>query len=122
MPSKIITVNGKSISLGDMRTRVTFQVASRVQDEIGGFTETWNNISPNPQMWGYLAATSSRERLFSQQMQYQRSHVLATRYRSDLTTDMRMTYEGRTFQIKGFKNPEERNYFLIIDLEENQGK
>lgn len=123
MPDKSVTLNGKKVTVGDMRTRVTFQVSSRTSDGQGGFVESWANLDADPgYVWGYLAATSSRERLFAEQMQYQRTHVLLIRFRPDITNEMRLTYDNRTFQVKGTRNPEERNYFLQVDLEENQGK
>jgi len=122
MPNLSVSANGKAITVGDLRSRVTFQSSSRASDSQGGFVETWANLATNPTVYGYLAAVSSRERLFSNQVQTQRTHVLVVRYRSDLTTDMRFTYESRTFQIKGIRNPEERKAFLILDVEENQGK
>lgn len=122
MPNLSVSANGKAITVGDLRSRVTFQSSSRVSDSQGGFVESWANLATNPTVYGYLAAVSSRERLFSSQVQTQRTHVLVVRYRSDLTTDMRFTYESRTFQIKGIRNPEERKAFLILDVEENQGK
>lgn len=122
MPDLGVRANGKEVTIGDLRSRVTFQTSTRVADGQGGFTETWASLATNPTVYAYLAAVSSRERLFSQQMQYQRSHVLVIRYRTDLNTSMRITYEGREFQIKGIRNPEERKAFLILDLEENQGK
>lgn len=122
MPDLGVRANGKEVTIGDLRSRVTFQTSTRVADGQGGFTETWANLATNPTVYAYLAAVNSRERLFSQQMQYQRSHVLVIRYRTDLNTSMRITYEGREFQIKGIRNPEERKAFLILDLEENQGK
>ena len=122
MPNLSVSANGKAITVGDLRSRVTFQVATRESDSQGGAVETWANLTTNPTVYGYLAAVSSRERYFSNQVQTQRSHVLVIRYRTDLTTDMRFTYESRTFQIKGIRNPEERKAFLILDVEENQGK
>ena len=108
MPDLGVRANGKEVTIGDLRSRVTFQTSTRVADGQGGFTETWASLATNPTVYAYLAAVNSRERLFSQQMQYQRSHVLVIRYRTDLNTSMRITYEGREFQIKGIRNPEER--------------
>lgn len=122
MPDKSVRVSGREVTIADMRSRVTFQTATRVSDSQGGFEESWASVATNPTVWGYLAAVSSRERLFSEQMQTQRSHVLVVRYRTDLNTSMRVSYDSRTFQIKGFRNPDERKWFLVLDLEENQGK
>ncbi len=107
--------------IGKMRSRVTFQEVTHVPDGQGGQTESWGNLTSNPTVFCYLKPTKAHERLYSQQMQYQRTHEAIIRYRTDLTTEMRMTYDNRTFQIKGIRRPDERKAFLILDLEENQG-
>lgn len=47
------------------------------------------------------------------------SHRLYIRYRDDITTDMRVQYRGRTFEIAGPPvDMEERHEMLEIQLEE----
>lgn len=106
------------VRIGDLRHRITFQTLSRVSDGQGGFTETWTNLAT---VWAYVRPVSSRERTFAAQVQYQRSHEVIIRHRTDITQEMRFTYDSRTFQIKGALRPDERKFFLFIDAEENQG-
>lgn len=113
-----ITVGGKTLGIGDLRKRVVVEMRALTPDDQGGSTEEWSTLAT---VWGALMPVSSREKLYSAQMQYQRSHVLVIRYRSDITTDMRVLFGGRYLQVKGVRTPNEQNIFLIIDLEENQG-
>lgn len=106
------------VSIGDLRHRITFQTLSRVADEQGGFVETWTSLAP---VWAMIKPISSKERLFGQRLQYQRSHEVVIRWREDITQEMRFQFDGRTFQIKGTRASDERKFFLIMDAEENQG-
>jgi SPP1 family predicted phage head-tail adaptor len=117
-----VTDNPVTITqIGRMRSRVTFQALLEVSDGQGGQTESWSDLSTDPTVWCYLRPTKSNERFFSEQIQYQRSHEAIIRYRNDLETEMRVLFDGRVFQIKGIRRPDERKAFLILDLEENQG-
>jgi SPP1 family predicted phage head-tail adaptor len=107
--------------IGALRHRVTFQTLTRTPDGQGGYTSSWADMSTNPTVWGEVVPKSTPERFFSQAIQYQRTHQVTIRYRSDLTQEMRMLFDSRIFQIKGIRKPDERRFFLIIDLEENQG-
>lgn len=91
---------------------------SQVSDDQGGFTETWADAFT---VWASVEPVSSRERLFSQQIQYQRSHKVIIRWRTGITQEMRFTFDSRTFQIKGVRRFDERRFYMIIDAEENQG-
>lgn len=111
----------KVARIGTLRHRVTFQVLTETPDGQGGFTSTWADIGVNPTVWGEIIPAKTYERFFSQQIQYQRTHQVTIRYRTDITQTMRMVFEGRIFQIKSVRAPEERKFFTVIDLEENQG-
>lgn len=87
---------------------------------MGGQVESW---ATSHTLWAKVKPLSSRERLYSQQIQYQRSHEIIIRYQSSLTLDnsSRIIYDSRTFQVKGVRNADERKAYLVIDCEENQG-
>ena len=104
--------------IGDLRHRITLETLSRVSDGQGGFTETWSTLAT---VWAFIKPISSRERLFAESIGYQRSHEVIIRHRTDVTQEMRFTYDSRVFQIKGVKRPDERKAYLILDAEENQG-
>lgn len=107
--------------IGAMRHRVTFQELVKTPDGMGGFESAWQNIAETPQMWGELKPLSASQRLFAERLEYQRTHDLFIRSRNDLTTEMRVTYDNRVFQIHGIEFADERRFFLLIRLEENRG-
>jgi len=102
--------------IGGLRHRVTIQTSSTVSDSQGGTTETWADLAT---VWGSLEPTKSWEKFFASRVQYVRTHTCFIRYRNDITTEMRISFDSRTFQIKGIKDPDEKNFFLVLDLEEN---
>lgn len=121
MPDKSVSIGGRKVTIADMRHRITFQFVTRTPDGQGGFTEVWANLASVPTVWAFVCPVAARERLFSSQVQYQRTHKVAMRYRSDITTEMRFLYDGRTFQLHGTIQPDGRKFFMVVDAEENQG-
>ena len=112
--------------IGEMRHRIKFEKLVRTPDGQGGFTEEWSPLIAgadldSQSLWAQLIPVSSRERLFGERLEYQRSHKVVVRYRNDVTNEMRFIFENRIFQIKGSVSPDERKAYLFIDAEENQG-
>jgi SPP1 family predicted phage head-tail adaptor len=105
------------VRIGDLRHRITFQTQVRTADGMGGFTLSWQDVDT---VWAYVRPVSSKERLFAQRIEYQRSHEVIIRYKTGIDNSMRFVFEGRVFQIKGDLKPDERKFFLKIDAEENQ--
>jgi len=104
--------------IAKLRHRLTIEQLSNTPDSQGGFATTWSTLAT---VWGKVEPVKSSERLFAQRIEYQRSHVAWIRNRSDVTTSMRITFNSRTFQIKGVRRLDEKRFWLILDLEENQG-
>lgn len=106
--------------LGELRHRLVFQSLSSASDDQGGIVETWGNYAT---LWGKLEPTGAREVQFAQAIQYRRTHKAWIRNTSEytITTSMRVSFDSRTFQVKGIRRPDERRFFLLIDLEENVG-
>lgn len=109
------------MSIAKLRHRITFQEPIRVANDSGGFTNTWTNLVNSPTVWAEVKPVSAKERLYAQQVQYQRSHKVTIRFRHDITQEMRFKFDDRYFQIKGVRNIDERGKYLEIDAEENQG-
>lgn len=109
------------VRIGDLRHRVTFQSEVTTDDGQGGFSSVWEDLEVLPTVWGYLKPVKAFERNFAAKVEYQKSHTLTIRHRDDLTTSMQVVYDSRIFKIKGIVAPDERKYFLILDLEENVG-
>lgn len=106
------------IDIAELRHRIVFERVAKVTDGMGGWTTVWSTVAT---VWAKVEPVSASERIYSQRIETQRSHKVVIRYRNDITTDMRFTYSGRTFQVKGVSIPDERKVYLFIDAEENQG-
>lgn len=106
------------LNIAELRHRITIQSITEVSDGQGGKTENWSTVAT---VWARIEPVSSRERLYSDKLEYQRTHKIAIRYRSDITNDMRILFNGRYFQIKSVYSPDEREAYTFIDAEENQG-
>jgi SPP1 family predicted phage head-tail adaptor len=111
MPKQVTTT-------GKRRHRVTIQQQTPTPDGQGGSTLVWSTFAT---VWTELVVTSAHERVFSQQVQYQRSHSMTIRYLEDLNTNMQCLFDGRTFQIKGIRPKDERKFYMQVDLMENVG-
>lgn len=112
----------KVAEIGKLRHRITIQTLVRATDGQGGFTSTWTDLAT---VWADIKPVSSQERLFTQKVDYQRSHKVVIRYLSDLTAGVtnthRFIFDGRTFQIKGVRLFDEQKFYMMLDAEENQG-
>lgn len=106
------------LNIAELRHRIAIQSITEVSDGQGGKTESWSTVAT---VWARIEPVSSRERLYSDKLEYQRTHKIAIRYRSDITNDMRILFNGRYFQIKAVYSPDEREAYTFIDAEENQG-
>lgn len=105
-------------SIGKMKNRVVIQSLANTTDGQGGWTAVWSTFST---VWAEIVPVSSSERLFGSRLEYQRTHKCTMRFLSNVTTDMRIFYDSRYFQIKGIRFPNEEKFFMLLDLEENQG-
>lgn len=109
--------------IGEMRHRVTVQQVSHSTDSQGGQVESWADLVT---IWAKFEAASvagsgTGERRFADRIEYQRTHKATIRYNSQITTDMRISFDSRTFQIKGIRRLDERRFFMVLDLAENVG-
>lgn len=106
--------------VGQLRHRVVIESLTNASDSQGGVATTWSTYAT---VWALLEPTKAWEVQFAGQIQYRRTHVAWVRYRSDLTftTAMRILFDSRYFQIKGIRRPDERKFFICLDLEENVG-
>jgi len=113
---------GEVSAVGKLRHRIKIQTLTRSSDGQGGFSSSWTDLAT---VWADIKPTSSKERLYAQQLEYQRSHKVVIRYLADLTAGVtnthRFTFDGRTFQIKGVRLLDEKKFWMLLDAEENQG-
>lgn len=107
------------IDPGKMRHRITFQSFTGLQDDYGDPLQSddsnWENTAT---LWAAIDPISGREFYAAEQSQSEVSHKIRCRYRSGLTTAMRIKYGKRIFQIVSIIDWEERHESLLIMCKE----
>lgn len=107
------------IEPGKMRHRITFQTFTGEQDSYGDPLQAddaqWQDTAT---LWAAIDPISGREFYAAEQSQSEVSHKIRCRYRSGLTTSMRIKCRGRKFKIVSIINWEERSESLLIMCKE----
>lgn len=110
------------ITNGDLKNKITIEQLTLVSDGQGGQVESWSAIATD--YWAYVRETSASERLYAQKFQTQRSHEIWLRHdsvTSTITEKMRVIYDGKILQVKGVRNYDTRDSYIILDCELNRG-
>ena len=81
---------------GELRERVTVQVASGTTNALGETVLAWNDSSA---VWASVEGVSAREALLAGQQETTVSHRVRLRYMPGLTQQMRFAWRGRTLDI-----------------------
>lgn len=105
------------VAIGDLRERVQLQQEIRARDDVGGFDSTWSAIAT---VWARVAPASVGERFMRQQMQASAGWKVTIRQRSDLSLSpkLRVVWSGRTFEVRGMTNADERRRFIELACDE----
>lgn len=97
--------------VGELRSRVTFQVANEIDDGYGGKQVEW---ADRFNAWAYIEPLSGREYFDAMQTQTEISHRVIVRYRNDITPDMRIKYGDRILEIEAVIDIGNQHRFLEI--------
>ena len=81
---------------GELRERVTVQVASGATNALGETVLTW---ADSTQTWASVEGVSAREALTNNQQESVVSHRVRLRHLAGLTQQMRFSWRGRTLEI-----------------------
>lgn len=105
---------------GDLRHRVTFQARSKAEDSFGERLNDWSDLFAS---WAQISPLSGRELLAAQAVQADVTHQVTVRYRPELASPravaaMRITYNGRHFNILSSLNEDERNRMVVLTVSE----
>ncbi len=115
LPSKKAS-SGDPIGLAArLKHRVVIEQRSRSDDGAGGSSVSWSSVAT---VWAELRSKSGSERDFGGKLEARATHELTMRYRSGVTTDMRVSYGGRVFNIRRVENVNEAGVLLEMQLEE----
>jgi SPP1 family predicted phage head-tail adaptor len=104
--------------IGKLRHRITFQQENRTDDGAGGGDLSWTDIAGVPTVWARVEPVSTGEALRAMQLQSGITHRITLREKTEITTAMRIVFEGRYFNIRGIRHIEERGRWTEITAEE----
>ena len=101
----------------DLRHRLALEELQRVEDEGGGFTETWVEVE---ELWADLRPTGGSESVEADRLAGRVSHEVSLRYRPGVQAAMRFRKGARLFHIVTVINVEERSRWLKCLCEERE--
>jgi SPP1 family predicted phage head-tail adaptor len=81
---------------GELRERVTVQVASGTTNALGETVLAWSDSSA---VWASVEGVSAREALLAGQQDAAITHKVRLRYLPELTSRERFAWRGRTLEI-----------------------
>lgn len=81
---------------GELRERVTVQIASGSTNTLGETVLSWSDSTA---VWASVEGVSSREQLTAGQNQIAISHRVRMRYLPGLTQSMRFSWRSKTLEI-----------------------
>jgi SPP1 family predicted phage head-tail adaptor len=84
------------IKAGDLRERVTVQIASGSTNALGETVLSWSNSTA---VWASVEGASAREAIAAGQQETSVTHKVRMRYLPGLTQNMRLSWRSRTLDI-----------------------
>lgn len=103
------------IDPGKLRHKIKFQSFTGTTDSFGDPLQADDsNWKDEATVWAAIDPISGKEFYAAQQSQSEVSHKVRCRYRSGLTTAMRIKFGSRKFKIISIINWEERGESLLI--------
>jgi len=106
------------IRAGDLRERVTVQVASGTTNALGETTLAWSDYSA---VSASVEGVSARENLTPFQLETTVTHRLRLRYLPGLSSQMRFVWRGRTLEIASLLEHGNRTEHEAICRERRNG-
>jgi SPP1 family predicted phage head-tail adaptor len=103
---------------GDLRERVTVQIASGATNTLGETVLSWSNSSA---VWASVEGVSAREALASGQQDVTITHKVRMRYLPGLTQSMRFSWRSRALEIVSLLEHGNRSEHEAICQERRDG-
>ena len=102
---------------GLLRHRLALQSATEADSGTGSgqLDKTWTTYAT---VWGSITPLSGRELTEQQQVISEVTHKARIRYRSGVTSEHRIVWDSRTFEIDNVLNWSERNIYLDLMIKE----
>ena len=103
------------MSSGQLRKRITLQAETTATDNAGGYALVWTDIMS---AWAEISPSNGNKYFVAGHLESHITHHVTMRYQSGITTNMRMIYNSRIFNIRAVLNTDESNRWLELLVEE----
>lgn len=94
-----------------LRQRITIQRPVDVSDSVGGYNRSW---VMHARVWAEVLPQTASERVLDSQLTAVSRTRFTIRYRDDLTSDMRISYDGESYTIRSITDLYARGVALEI--------
>lgn len=101
------------VAIGQMRERVQITSQTQAIDAAGQITTTWTPVATT---WARMRPLHAREVQLAGRDEGARGYKMTIRYRSDITTNSRILWRGRNFDVQGLLDRTEQRVLLECDL------
>jgi SPP1 family predicted phage head-tail adaptor len=98
-----------------LKHRLSLQQEVLSSDGMGGYVKTWEVLA---ELWAEIRPLGGLEVFFSGQLNARATHKIRLRYRSGVTSAMRLVFGERVFNIRSVHNIDEKNDMLELLVEE----
>jgi len=110
-----------AVSIGDLKSRVTFQQPTLAVDPGGAQSPGWANIDSTPTVWARWVYDHGQEQIVSgADVSVQRATV-TIRYRSDVLATWRLLLDNNPWMILSVDHVQDRNHWTVLRVERAKG-
>lgn len=102
---------GDGMPASDLRNRITFQKFTTVVNENGFEIEAWEDYKT---VWASVSNLTGREYYEASAVQAEESVKFTIRYLSSITTDMRILFQDKQYNINSIDNIKYENKYIEI--------
>lgn len=107
----------KPINIGKLNKRITFQIfRDDEEDKMGQSIQNWKDLKT---VWATFRPVRGAEYdEAARKFREERTYKATVRYLPGISSDLRIMYKGRIFEIKSVVNVNEADYMLEIECTE----
>lgn len=102
---------------GNLDQRITFQTETLTPDGMGGNTAVWGSVVDTPEVWAEVIPLSGRELRQEGGDAAVAEYRFTVRYRTDVSENDRILWEGVTYNIRRVERTSQRKLFTVFIAE-----
>jgi SPP1 family predicted phage head-tail adaptor len=110
-----------TLSLDELRTRITFQEPTVTVDAGGAQVPSWANISSVPTVWARWINVHGEEAVSNEALKSAQRATVTVRYRNDLVSTWRVAKGSEYWQIISIDQVQGRNHWIEMVVERVKG-